>query len=113
MERSTTQFGLTFSVVSPPTYQRWIDAVMNVTVLPLSWIAVLDLTPGGSRFHSQYRVEVCNPNGQRRSLAHADSLERAIERRDDIVARLVAVGLASWTREVPVSRDFFDCLDPS
>jgi hypothetical protein len=93
-----------------PLWQVVIDAVLNVTLVPLSWVFSLfeGQPPVGVR-RRQFQVVVINARGQRRVLQLADSIESAEAAARDCESRIASIGLGAWVEEIQyrVPVDFF------
>lgn len=100
-ERARSAQGLEVTILDPPMYQRLIHGVVNVTMVPLSWLfAVVDPSNVLSRERSPYRVVVRNQRGEERTIALTTDFNDAERKRDETVQRLDSLGVDAWGHEM-------------
>jgi hypothetical protein len=94
----------------PPLWQVVVDAVVNVTLVPLSWVfSLFEGQPPVGVKQRQFQVVVVNASGQRRVLQVADSIESAEAVARECESRIASIGLAAWVEEIQyrIPADFF------
>lgn len=103
--------GFAIDVLEPRGSQRFVDGILNVTLVPLSWVLswfALE-PPLGWQHASRYRVVVRNERGRRRTLAVVDTRDEADARRAREYEQLEAMGFEAWAHENRnrIPRSFF------
>ena len=85
----------------PRIYERVIDTMANIVIVPVSWVVgPLGFDGPAKRRRSPYRVVARNRVGKQRTLAVLGSAAEAEATRREVEARLETIGIAAWAEEM-------------